>query len=76
MKNYPTQVVKNYPTIVESLSKLCRIIKANLTRKKVNFKWTELCQENFEKLKKCLINPPILNYPDFSKEFVLHVHKR
>ena len=48
----------------------------NLTRKKVNFKWMELCEENFEKIKKCLINPPILKYHDFSKEFVLHVHKR
>lgn len=44
-----------------------------LTGKTVKFIWTDECQIAFETLKHSLINPPVLQYPDFSKEFILTV---
>jgi hypothetical protein len=38
-----------------------------LTRKNIQFSWNSKCQQAFENLKKKLINPPILQYPDFNK---------
>ena len=43
-----------------------------LTRKNVPWKWTQEEEDAFQFLKKCLINPPILRYPDFSREFLIH----
>jgi len=42
-----------------------------LTRKNKSFVWDEKCEEGFNQLKKCLIEPPILSYPDLSKQFYL-----
>ncbi len=33
--------------------------------------WTTECQTAFDKLKQCLMSPPVLAYPDFSQSFVL-----
>ena len=44
-----------------------------LTRKKTLFKWDENCQNAFEKLKSSLISPKLLQYPDFSKQFIITV---
>lgn len=44
-----------------------------LTGKKSKFIWTEECQKSFDYLKNALINPPILQYPNFSKQFILTV---
>ena len=44
-----------------------------LTRKKVIFKWTKEAQESFDYLRQSLISQPILQYPDFSKPFVITV---
>ena len=38
-----------------------------LTRKGVKFKWTEECQTEFECLKACLTEAPILKYSNPSK---------
>ena len=43
-----------------------------LTRQDVPFQWTLNCQQSFEGLKDLLTTPPVLAYPDFSKEFVVH----
>lgn len=45
----------------------------NLTRKSVQFAWTPEHEESFQTIKKALMSPPILAYPDFEKEFVLFV---
>ncbi|KAL4104074.1 hypothetical protein QTP88_019387 [Uroleucon formosanum] len=37
----------------------------------VPFKWSDLCQQSFEKLKNLLINYPILRYPDLIRPFNL-----
>lgn len=42
-----------------------------MLKKDQKFYWTEKCQEAFDTLKKSLVNEPILQYPDFSKPFVL-----
>ena len=42
-----------------------------LTRDDVDFKWTEECDEAFNKIKKALINYPVLRLPRFDREFYL-----
>jgi hypothetical protein len=43
----------------------------NLLKNNIEFNWTSLCDESFDKLKAKLINPPILQYPHFNQEFIL-----
>ena len=43
----------------------------SLTKKQVKFVWDESCQNAFEKLKTALQENVVLNYPDFSKPFIL-----
>ena len=42
-----------------------------LTRKDVDFVWTDICQKTFELLKTMVSEEPILVYPDPSKPYVL-----
>ena len=42
-----------------------------LLRKDCAFNWTIDCQHAFEKLKRAIITPPVLAYPDFRKPFIL-----
>ena len=35
------------------------------------FQWTPACQEEFDQLKKALMETPVLAYPDYSKPFIL-----
>ena len=42
-----------------------------LTRKDVEFEWTEVCQQSFDLLKSKLLESPILQYPDPNKPYVL-----
>ena len=43
-----------------------------LTRQDVPFCWTLTCQSAFQQLKDALVSPPVLAYPDFTREFVMH----
>ena len=43
----------------------------NFLKKDLTFKWEENQQVAFEDLKKALSSPPVLEYPDFSKKFIL-----
>lgn len=61
--NYYRRFIPNFATITYPLNKL--------TRKNATFHWSEECQNSFILLKKALISPNILQYPDFSKEFIL-----
>ena len=38
----------------------------------IEFKWTEECQESYEKLKQALVSAPILKSPNW--EIIFHVH--
>ena len=53
--------IKNFAQIAKPLSKLLQ--------KDIVFKWTEKEEQAFSILKELLCNPPILQYPNFSKTF-------
>lgn len=55
--------VKHYAKIAKPLT--------NLLKKNVKFKWSELAEKAMQELKDILCSSPILQYPDFSKPFVL-----
>lgn len=42
-----------------------------LTRKNSQFKWSEDCEKAFNYLKNSLLDPKILKYPDFNKQFCI-----
>lgn len=56
--NFYRKFIPNFAKIAYPLNKL--------SRKSVEFKWDDNCQTSFEELKEALVNPPILQYPDFS----------
>ena len=59
-----------YRKFVPRFSDLARPLNA-LTRKNVEFKWTQICQESFDLLKTSLMTEPILTYPDPNLPYVL-----
>ena len=61
--NYYRRFIWDFSTIAKPLH--------HLTERRVNFKWNDACQSAFEELRKCLSTPPILAFPDFSREFIL-----
>lgn len=63
LANYYRKFINNFSKIVRPIT--------NLLRKDVKFTWTDKCQEAFESIKKSLISPPLLIYPDFNKPFNL-----
>lgn len=63
--NYYRKFIPNFALISIPLN--------SLTKKNVTFLWTTECQESFDQLKKALVKPPILRYPDYSKQFILTV---
>ena len=65
LANYYRRFVKNYSQIAEPLHQLTR-------KTAKGYQWTPSCQKTFVELKHRLTTPPILNYPDFSQEFILH----
>jgi len=42
-----------------------------LLKKDADFIWTDLCQDAFLELKQLLSQQPILQYPDFSRPFIV-----
>lgn len=58
--NYYRKFIPNFAEKSYDLNMLCR--------KNVKFKWDEHCQKSFDTLKSCMMKPPVLQYPDFSKE--------
>jgi len=49
----------------------CASVLHALKRKAVPFEWTAVHQDAFEALKRALSEAPVLQIPDFAKEFVL-----
>lgn len=56
--NYYRKFIPNFARIVIPMTKLCK--------KNMVFQWTEQCEESFLLLKQALMNPPVLDYPNFS----------
>jgi len=63
LANYYRRFVKNFASIAKPLQRL--------TEKNSNFDWNIECQNAFDKLRACLISPPVLSYPDYSRRFIL-----
>jgi len=59
--NYYTRFNQNFAEYSRHITRLCK--------KYVKFEWTAECQHAFEHLKSALVNPNLLQYPNFSKEF-------
>lgn len=63
-------LVGYYRRFVEGFAEIAKPLTKQL-RKGMRFGWNSESQVAFELFKQILINPPILQYPDFTKEFVL-----
>lgn len=61
--NYYRRFIPKFADIAHPLNKLLR--------KNAVFEWNEECKTAFETLKRKLISPPVLRFPDFKKNFVL-----
>ena len=61
LMSYFRSFVPNFSTLAEHLNKLLR--------KNIKFEWNTFQEESFNKLKQCLLKPPVLKYPDFNKNF-------
>ena len=59
-----------YRRFVPGFSKVAEPL-FSLTRKDVTFKWSEICDKAFQKLKTLLTSAPLLIFPNFKKEFIL-----
>ncbi len=57
--------IKGYAHITTPIDKLLR--------KYIKFAWDEECQHNLDILKENMVTAPILVYPDWKKEFHIHV---
>lgn len=60
--NYYRKYIKNFAQIAAPLNKL--------SRKHVDFIWSEDCQNSFDTLRSALLSPPVLQYPNFAKDNV------
>jgi hypothetical protein len=62
---YYRKFIKGYTQITTPMEKLLK--------KDSKFQWTEEFQQNFDTLKQKMVTAPILVFPDWSKEFNVHV---
>ena len=63
LASYYRRFIPNFSSVAKPLHML--------TRKDIQFEWTDKCKTAFETLKKLLTESPLLSYPDFSKPFLL-----
>ena len=49
------------------------MLMEKLLKKDCQFSWTEECQQNFNTLKEKMVTVPILVFPDWTREFHVHV---
>ena len=64
LANYYRKFVKGFSKIAAPLHKLLA--------KGAKFIWDNDCQSAFEQIKQLLTAPPVLAFPDFSKDFILY----
>jgi hypothetical protein len=60
-----------YQRFIKGFSKIAKPM-TTLLAKKVEFKWTQECQESFETLKRKLTTTPVLILPDVHKPFLVY----
>ena len=64
MVGYYRRFIRNFSTIAAPLYQL--------TKKNVEFTWSQKCQTSYATLQNSLISKPVLILPDLSKEFIMH----
>jgi hypothetical protein len=64
-------MARYYRGFIDGFSKIARPMTALLANK-VEFKWTQKCQEAFETLKEKLTTTPVLVLPDVHKPFLVY----
>jgi hypothetical protein len=64
-------MARYYQRFIEGFSKIARPMTSFLANK-VEFKWTQKCQEAFEALKEKLTTTPVLIQPDVHKPFSVY----
>jgi hypothetical protein len=64
------QLLGYHRKFIESYSAKAKPL-TNLLKKDIKFNWTDECQKSFDSLKQTLCLEPILQYPDFTKSFIL-----
>ena len=65
LSGYYQRFIPQYSVIAAVLTDLTRKDGPKLAR------WTEECEEAFERLKEVLCNDPVLKSPDYSREFMV-----
>ena len=60
-----------YRRFIEGFSKIARPLHC-LTRKGVNFEWTDRCEESFQTLKEKLTSAPVLTLPEGNEGFEVY----
>ncbi|GMF39090.1 unnamed protein product [Phytophthora fragariaefolia] len=71
-----TVLLSNSRTLLQALHSWVRSdfrFAGKVTVKDAPFEWTEDCETAFGQLKRALVKPPILMYPDMTKRFKLYV---
>ena len=63
-------LVNYYRRFIDNFSKIAKPL-TNLLKKNTPFKWEDKQILAFETLKEKLITPPLLQYPDFSRPFII-----
>ncbi len=63
LSGYYRKFIKSYSLIAKPIT--------NLLKKGVTFNWDDNCQKAFDCLKSSLCSEPILQYPDFTKPFIV-----
>lgn len=63
LAGYYRRFIKNFSQLTKPLT--------NLLKKDTEFEWNDLCQNAFTETKQLLVNKPILQYPDFSRPFIV-----
>jgi hypothetical protein len=62
--------IKYYRIFIDNMAHICSPLY-RLTRKNVQFKWSDECQTAFDKIKNMLISAPLLVFPDPNKDFII-----
>jgi hypothetical protein len=62
---YYRKFIKGYEQITSPMEKLLK--------KYYQFQWKKECQQSFDTLKQKMVTTPILVFPDWSKEFHMHI---
>ena len=64
MVNYYRKFIREYAELAHNLTEL--------TKKASKWNWGEKERDAFLRIKQCLTNNPLLRYPDFTREFIVH----